>query len=63
MKQFIYMQSIVNYRIPVKEDGTLGAPQIQNKWTKEMGAPKKRKPVKKTIIKKASSAVIDEVEF
>ena len=57
------MQSIVNYRIPVKEDGTLGAPQIQNKWTKEMGAPKKRKPVKKTIIKKASSAVIDEVEF
>ena len=26
--KFIYLQSIVNYRVPQKEDGTLGKPEI-----------------------------------
>lgn len=43
MPRFIYMQSIVNYRIPVNEDGKLGNPEIESKWTTERGTPKKKK--------------------
>lgn len=49
-KEYIHLQSIVNYRIPIDSDGNLGTPQITAKWTKEIGAPKKAKPKpKKTI--------------
>lgn len=61
MTKFIHMQSIVNYRIPIKEDGTLGAPQVTSKWTKDMNAPKKK--VKKQTKIEDSSAEVGEVEF
>ena len=67
--KFIYMQSIVEYRIPINEDGSLGSPQIVNKWTKEKGAPKYKKPktvkktIKKTIKKIDAKAEIGEVTF
>jgi len=54
---YLNLQSIVNYRIPIKDDGSLGNPEIISKWTKEMGAVKKKKPKKvksKTVIKKAT---------
>lgn len=63
-KQFKHLQSIVNYRIPINEDGTLGNPQIINKWTKEIGAPKyKPKPKKKEAKKEDSRVEVSEVEF
>ena len=55
---------MVNYRIPIGDDGILGDPEITAKWTKEMGAPKfkpkKAKPrpkvVKKTMVAKIQKA-------
>jgi len=46
---YLYMQSIVQYRIPIKEDGTLGNPEVTTKFTTEKGKPKsrKKKPKKK----------------
>jgi len=52
MTEFKYLQSIVNYRIPIKEDGTLGNPEIESKWTTERGKPKykpKAKPKAKQV--------------
>jgi len=43
MTNFMYMQSIVNYRIPIKEDGSLGQPEVESKWTTERHKPKKKK--------------------
>ena len=65
-KQFTHFQSIVNYRIEIKPDGSLGSPEILAKWTKESNAPKykapkpKPKAKPKTIISKAT---INEVEY
>jgi hypothetical protein len=39
---FIFLQSIVNYRVPIDEDGKLGTPEIISKFTKETYAPKKK---------------------
>lgn len=47
MSEFLYLKSIVQYRIPIKEDGSLGNPEITSKFTTEDYAPKKKKPVKK----------------
>ncbi|OYT25607.1 MAG: hypothetical protein B6V02_03275 [Thermoprotei archaeon ex4572_64] len=33
--KYINMQSIINYRIPIKEDGTAGNPEIVSKFTRE----------------------------
>lgn len=47
MTNFLYFQSIVQYRVPVNDDGTLGTPQITQKFTspikgaKEFNRPKK----------------------
>ena len=58
-KKYKYLQSIVNYRIEIKEDGTLGNPEITKKWTMEMGAPKAKKKAKvnkKTVVAKIQKA-------
>ena len=39
---FLFFQSIINYRVPI-EDGKLGNPEIISKFTKETYAPKKKK--------------------
>lgn len=49
MTTFLYLQSIVNYRIPIDDTGKLGNPEIISKFTKETYAPKakpKTKPKK-----------------
>ena len=49
---FLHCQSIVQYRIPIYEDGSAGSPEVLRKFTTEIGAPKKAKAKKKeaTII-------------
>ena len=44
---YLYHQSIVNYRIPVKEDGTLGNPEIVSKFTRDVKGTQKNKPTPK----------------
>lgn len=36
MTEFLEFQSIVQFRVPVKEDGTMGDPQILKKFTTAM---------------------------
>jgi hypothetical protein len=46
---FLFFQSIVQYRIPLNEDGTLGNPEITNKFTTAVKGAKeynKKKPKK-----------------
>lgn len=65
-KQFKYFQSIVNYRVEVKPDNTLGTPEIQEKWTTVRGAPKYKKPKpkpKKQVIKENSSMTQGKVTY
>ena len=52
VSSFLHYQSIVQYRIPVYEDGSCGSPETLKKFTTEIGAPKKKKSKKKeaTII-------------
>lgn len=47
MSGFLYLKSIVQYRVPILPDGRLGSPEITAKFTTEDYAPKKKKPVKK----------------
>ena len=43
-KEFIHQQTIVQWRIPVNDDGTLGNPEIVKKFTSEWnGAQGKHK--------------------
>ena len=57
MTEYKYLQSIVNYRIPINKDNTLGNPEIEAKWTKVRGAPIKKKIIKakKKIITKVAN--------
>ena len=59
MTEYLRFQSIVNYRIPIV-NGILGSPQIESKWTKEIGAVKK-KPKKKVIIPLTAESVAEEI--
>lgn len=59
---FLYLQSIVNYRVPINSDGSLGNPEIISKFTKETYAPKaKPRPNKKEIVHK--EAVVEDIEI
>ncbi len=50
MPSFLYFQSLVQYRIPVNTDGTLGNPEITRKFTTAVkGAQGFNKAKKKTI--------------
>lgn len=44
---FLHYQSIVQYRIPIYEDGSSGSPETLKKFTTEIGAPKKKAKAKK----------------
>ena len=59
MTEYIYHQAIVNYRVPIKEDGKLGTPEIVGKFIREykQSYTKPKKAVKKTIDLK-----VDKVE-
>lgn len=46
-KEFIYMQTIIQTRIPIKEDGKLGNPEIIKKFTSEMHGSKAKYAAKK----------------
>lgn len=49
--KYLKFQSIVNYRIPISDDGTVGKPEITNKFTKEFGIEKvKKKQVQQLTI-------------
>jgi hypothetical protein len=45
MVKFMYLQSIINYRIPINDDGTVGNPEVESKWTTERHTPKKKSKV------------------
>lgn len=44
--KFIYLSSVVTYRVPILDNGKLGTPEVLKKFTTETYAPKK-KPTKK----------------
>lgn len=52
MPNFKYHQSIVQYRVPILDDGSLGRPEITKQFTTEIFAPKKKKKVstEKTLV-------------
>ena len=50
MVEFAYFQTIIQTRQPIKEDGTLGKPQMVKSWTKpfkgtEMAGKKKKNQI------------------
>lgn len=50
MTSFMYFQSLVQYRVPIKDDGTLGTPEVTSKFTTEVkGSHKKVKKESKQI--------------
>lgn len=52
MRDFLYFQSLVQYRIPVNDDGTLGNPEIIRKFTSPVKGAKtynKSKPKTKEL--------------
>ncbi len=48
MSEFLEFQSLVQFRIPVKEDGSLGEPQILKKFTTAIKGTQHKKVQKKT---------------
>jgi hypothetical protein len=62
MTKYIYQQTILQYRIPIKEDGKLGHPEIVKKFTTDIkGASQYKKKKKK--VKELTTDSIEEVEF
>lgn len=62
MEDFLYFQSIVQYRVPVNKDGTLGNPEITKKFTSPVKGAKgynKKKPKQKELF----SDGVEEVEL
>lgn len=41
--KYLNFQSIIQYRIPINDDGTPGNPEIINKWTLPYGEFKNKK--------------------
>ena len=48
MVEFLQFQSIVQYRVPVNADGSLGQPEILKKFTTEMSHTTATKAKKQT---------------
>lgn len=49
------MQSIIQFRIPINDDGTIGNPEILKKWTspiKDTYVTEKRQKIQKEEVKK-----------
>lgn len=40
--KYIYQQTIIQWRIPVAEDGKLGQPEIMKKFTSEWGGSQRQ---------------------
>lgn len=59
MTQYLRFSSIVNYRVPII-DGKPGTPEIESKWTTEIGAKRKPKSKKKVIKPLIAEAVEEE---
>lgn len=62
MTKFIEQTCIVKYRIPIKDDGTLGTPQLMSKFITEPEEQKKRTHKGKKKIVEAQST-IEEMEY
>lgn len=60
MVKFVYQQTIIQWRIPIKEDGSLGNPEIMKKFTSEWGGSQNNHK-KKRVIKKLQSEELGEV--
>jgi len=56
MKEFIYMQTIVQFRQEVNEDGTLGKPEIMKSWVSPI------KGAQQTYTKKNDKKVVEQVK-
>lgn len=59
MGEYLVFQSIVQYRIPIDENGKAGNPEILKKWTTTIGQPKKRKKVKREIKAQVTDEVVE----
>lgn len=46
---YIYGQTVIQFRIPISEEGTPGSPEITKKFTTQYGENKPKKKEKKTI--------------
>lgn len=58
MTEFIYQQTIVQWRIPILENGKLGTPEFLKKYTTEFNTPQgtfksKKGPNKKVLVEEA----------
>lgn len=58
MTEFLEFTSVVTYRVPIKEDGTLGKPQILKRFTTESTKKNAGKTRKKTK-KKSKTATLE----
>lgn len=47
MTEYIFIQTIVQFRVPIKDDGTLGSPEVIKKFTTEMNQSQKKYTRKK----------------
>lgn len=60
MSKFLYFQTIVQFRVPIAEDGTAGSPEIYKKFTTQMKHENAFAPAKKTNTTLVSTKGEDE---
>lgn len=60
-KQYIYQQTIVQWRIPIEPDGKLGNPEIVKKFTSEWGGSQGKHKKRPKTIKRLTSTNAGEV--
>jgi hypothetical protein len=61
MVKYLYFQSIVQYRVPVSDSGTIGEPEIIKKFTTPVKGAQERVAPKKEV--KALDVEVKEVQY
>jgi hypothetical protein len=60
MPRFLYFTSIVNYRVPLNDDGTCGNPEVMKKFTMESKNKSSSSPYKKKAEKTLQTQTIED---
>jgi len=58
MPNFLYFTSVVSYRVPIKDDGTLGNPEIMGRFTTQRKETKQYNRKKKAPV----DATLEDIE-
>lgn len=61
MTEYLYFQSLVQYRVPLLPGGSIGQPEVTKKFTVPIKEAKKFNASKKVV--KPVSAEVGEVEY